>query len=166
MFVILETLWTRIKSNFEKGIRTWIYVDEIYLMFANDYCVNFFYTLWKRARKYGAILTGITQNVEDLLHNEKIGTLLSNSNYIVMLNQSSQDRDNLAELLNLSPQMLSSITNAKKGSGLLQCGSAIIPFRDNFPKDNDIYEVLTSDFDEIVEIRKEKEKREKMAMMK
>ena len=80
-----------------------------------------------------------------------------------MLNQSSQDRDNLAELLNLSPQMLSSITNAKKGSGLLQCGSAIIPFRDNFPKDNDIYEVLT---DEIVEIRKEKEKREKMAMMK
>ena len=111
MFVILETLWTRIKSNFEKGIRTWIYVDEIYLMFANDYCVNFFYTLWKRARKYGAILTGITQNVEDLLHNEKIGTLLSNSNYIVMLNQSSQDRDNLADLLNLSPQMLSSITN-------------------------------------------------------
>ncbi len=166
MFVILETLWTRIKSNFEKGIRTWIYVDEIYLMFANDYCVNFFYTLWKRARKYGAILTGITQNVEDLLHNEKIGTLLSNSNYIVMLNQSSQDRDNLADLLNLSPQMLSSITNAKKGSGLLQCGSAIIPFRDNFPKDNDIYEVLTSDFDEIVEIRKEKEKREKIAMMK
>ncbi len=64
--------------------------------------------------KYGAILTGITQNVEDLLHNEKIGTLLSNSNYIVMLNQSSQDRDNLADLLNLSPQMLSSITNAKK----------------------------------------------------
>ena len=135
-------------------------------MFTNDYCVNFFYTLWKRARKYGAILTGITQNVEDLLHNEKIGTLLSNSNYIVMLNQSSQDRDNLADLLNLSPQMLSSITNAKKGSGLLQRGSAIIPFRDNFPKDNDIYEVLTSDFDEIVEIRKEKEKREKIAMMK
>ena len=62
--------------------------------------------------------------------------------------------------------MLSSITNAKKGSGLLQCGSAIIPFMDNFPKDNDIYEVLTSDFDEIVEIRKEKEKREKIAMMK
>ena len=133
-------------------------------MFANDYCVNFFYTLWKRARKYGAILTGITQNVEDLLHNEKIGTLLSNSNFIVMLNQSSQDRDNLAALLNLSPQMLSSITNAKKGSGLLQCGSAIIPFRDNFPKDNDIYEVLTSDFDEIVEFRKEKERREKMKM--
>lgn len=164
MFVILETLWTRIKRNFEAGRRTWIYVDEIYLMFANDYCVNFFYTLWKRARKYGAILTGITQNVEDLLHNEKIGTLLSNSNFIVMLNQSSQDRDNLAALLNLSPQMLSSITNAKKGSGLLQCGSAIIPFRDNFPKDNDIYEVLTSDFDEIVEFRKEKERRSKLKM--
>ncbi len=55
----------------------------------------------------------------------------------------------------------------KKGSGLLQCGSAIIPFRDNFPKDNDIYEVLTSDFDEIVEIRKRKRKKEKkIAMMK
>ena len=74
MFVILETLWSRIKRNFEAGKRTWIFIDEIYLMFANDYCINFFYTLWKRARKYGAILTGITQNVEDLLHNEKIGT--------------------------------------------------------------------------------------------
>ena len=157
MFVILETLWSRIKRNFEAGKRTWIFIDEIYLMFANDYCINFFYTLWKRARKYGAILTGITQNVEDLLHNEKIGTLLSNSNFIMMLNQSSQDRDNLAALLNLSPQMLSSITNAKKGSGLLQCGSAIIPFRDNFPKDNELYKVLTSDFDEIVELRKEVE---------
>ncbi|WP_428849351.1 VirB4-like conjugal transfer ATPase, CD1110 family [Thomasclavelia spiroformis] len=153
MFVILETLWTRIKRNFEAGKRTWIYIDEIYLMFANEYCINFFYTLWKRARKYGAILTGITQNVEDLLHNEKIGTLLSNSNFIMMLNQSSQDRDNLAKLLNLSPQMLSSITNAKKGSGLLQCGSAIIPFSDNFPKDNELYNILTSDFDEIVKLR-------------
>lgn len=154
MFVILETLWSRIKENFERGKRTWIYIDEIYLMFANDYCVSFFYTLWKRARKYGAILTGITQNVEDLLHNEKISTLLSNSNFIMMLNQSSTDRDNLAILLNLSPQMLSSITNAKKGSGLLQCGSAIIPFNDNFPKDNELYPILTSDFEEVVELRK------------
>ena len=70
-----------------------------------------------------------------------------------MLDQSTSDRDELAELLNLSPQMLSSITNAKKGSGLLLYGSAIIPFRDDFPKDNPIYPVLTSDFDEKKELK-------------
>lgn len=154
MMVILETLWTRIKKNFTNGKRTWVYIDEIYLLFFNKYCVNFFYILWKRASKYGGVLTGITQNVEDLIHDEKIRTMLANSNFIVMLDQAATDRDELAVLLNLSNQMLSSITNAKKGSGLMLCGNAIIPFRDEFPKDNPLYEILTSDFDERVAIRK------------
>ncbi|WP_282144910.1 VirB4-like conjugal transfer ATPase, CD1110 family [Thomasclavelia cocleata] len=157
MMVILETLWVRVKKNFLEGKRTWIYIDEIYLLFFNRYCVEFFYILWKRAPKYGAILTGITQNVEDLIHDEKIRTMLANSNFIVMLDQASTDRDELADILNLSNQMLSSITNAKRGSGLMLCGNAIIPFKDDFPKNNPIYEVLTSDFDERTAIRKKME---------
>ena len=153
MLVILESIWERIKKNAVKGVRTWIYIDEFDLLFDNDYCVEFFYRTWKRSRKFGAIMTGITQNVEILLQSVKIRTMLSNSNFIVMLDQSTSDRDELAELLNLSPQMLSSITNAKKGSGLLLYGSAIIPFRDDFPKDNPIYPVLTSDFDEKKELK-------------
>lgn len=154
MMVILESLWDRVKKNFEIGKRTWIYIDEIYLLFYNDYCVRFFFELWKRGAKHGGILTGITQNVEDLINDEKIVTMLSNSNFIVLLDQSANDRDSLARILSLSPQMLSSITNAKKGSGLLHCGNATIPFEDRFPKDNPIYEALTSDFDEVVAIRK------------
>ena len=148
MLVILETIWDKIKKNREKGIRTWVFIDEFHLLMDNPYCIQFFDNCWRRGRKYGAIMTGITQNVETLLGNDDIRTMLSNSSFIVMLDQATNDREELAELFNLSSQMLSSITNARVGSGLLLYGSSIIPFRDDFPKDNPIYEILNSDFNE------------------
>ncbi|MGC6599834.1 VirB4-like conjugal transfer ATPase, CD1110 family, partial [Escherichia coli] len=67
MLIILDQIWNRITSNRNAGRRTWVYIDEIQLLFSNEYAENYFFELWSRARKWGAIPTGITQNVSTLL---------------------------------------------------------------------------------------------------
>ncbi len=46
--------------------------------------------------------------------------MLANSELIIMLNQASTDRAELAKLLNISDQQLSFITNVEAGHGLLK----------------------------------------------
>ena len=132
MLVILDSFLNRITRNRRLGRNTWIYIDEIYLLFQHEYSANFLFTLWKRVRKYGACCTGLTQNVDDLLQSHTARTMLANSEFLVMLNQASTDRLELARLLNISDNQLSYITNVDFGRGLIKCGSAIVPFMDNF----------------------------------
>ena len=102
MLVVLDSILNRITANRTKGKNTYIFIDEIYLLFQYEYSANFLFTLWKRVRKYGAFCTGITQNVEDLLQSHTARTMLANSEFIIMLNQASTDRIELAKLLNIS----------------------------------------------------------------
>lgn len=149
LLVVLDQIWNRITQNRKIGRRTWIYIDEIYLLFKNEYSDNYLFELWKRARKWGAIPTGITQNVEDLLRSDNARSMLSNSEFIYMLNQASSDRDELAHLLNISDQQLSYVTNADPGHGLIFAGNAIIPFEDDFPKKTELYKMLTTKIEEV-----------------
>ena len=149
MLVVLDQIWNRITQNRKIGRRTWIYIDEIYLLFKNEYSDNYLFELWKRARKWGAIPTGITQNVEDLLRSDNARSMLSNSEFIYMLNQASSDRDELAHLLNISDQQLNYVTNSDPGHGLIFAGNAIIPFEDDFPKKTELYKMLTTKIEEV-----------------
>ena len=126
------------------GRNTWVYIDEIYLLFQHEYSANFLFTLWKRVRKYRACATGISQNVEDLLQSHTARTMLANSEFLVMLNQAATDRVELARLLNISDNQLSYITNVDFGRGLVKCGSAIVPFMDSFPKHTKLYRMMTT----------------------
>ena len=144
MLVILDSFLNRITRNRRLGRNTWIYIDEIYLLFQHEYSANFLFTLWKRVRKYGACCTGLTQNVDDLLQSHTARTMLANSEFLVMLNQASTDRLELARLLNISDNQLSYITNVEFGRGLIKCGSAIVPFMDNFPKHTQLYQWMTT----------------------
>lgn len=149
MLIVLDQIWNRITLNRILGKRTWIYIDEIYLLFQNEYSANYLFELYKRARKWGAIPTGITQNVEDLLLSDLARRMLSNSDFILMLNQATSDRIELAQLLNISNQQLSYVTNADAGQGLLFSGKSIIPFIDKFPMDTNLYKMMTTKPDEI-----------------
>ena len=144
MLVILDSFLNRITRNRRLGRNTWIYIDEIYLLFQHEYSANFLFTLWKRVRKYGACCTGLTQNVDDLLQSHTARTMLANSEFLVMLNQASTDRLELARLLNISDNQLSYITNVDFGRGLIKCGSAIVPFMDNFPRHTQLYKLMTT----------------------
>lgn len=144
MLVILDSIINRITSNRRKGRQTFIFIDEIYLLFMHEYSAQFLFKLWKRVRKYGAFCTGITQDVEDLLQSHIARTMLSNSEFVVMLNQAATNRDELAKLLNISETQLSYITDVDAGSGLLKVGSSLVPFENRFPRDTRLYSLMTT----------------------
>ena len=144
MLVVLDSVFNRVIRNRKLGRNTWIYIDEIYLLFQHEYSANFLFTLWKRVRKYGACCTGITQNIDDLLQSHTARTMLANSEFLVMLNQASTDRIELARLLNIPDNQLSYITNVDFGHGLIKCGSAIVPFADSFPRHTKLYDLMTT----------------------
>ena len=144
MLVVLDSILNRITANRAKGRNTYIFIDEIYLLFQYEYSANFLFTLWKRVRKYGAYATGITQNVDDLLQSHTARTMLANSEFIVMLNQASTDRIELAKLLNISDLQMSYITNSGAGEGLIKVGSSLVPFKNKFPKNTELYKLMTT----------------------
>lgn len=144
MLVVLDSILNRITANRTKGKNTYIFIDEIYLLFQYEYSANFLFTLWKRVRKYGAFCTGITQNVEDLLQSHTARTMLANSEFIIMLNQASTDRIELAKLLNISDLQMSYITNVGAGEGLIKVGSSLVPFVNKFPKNTRLYTLMTT----------------------
>ncbi len=139
----------RITQNRAKGKNTFIFIDEIYLLFQHEYSANFLFTLWKRVRKYGAYASGITQNVDDLLQSHTARTMLANSEFIIMLNQASTDRIELAKLLNISDTQLSYITNVDAGHGLIKVGSSLVPFANKFPKNTKLYKLMTTKLSDI-----------------
>lgn len=144
MLVVLDSILNRITQNRAKGKQTFIFIDEIYLLFQHEYSANFLFTLWKRVRKYGAYATGITQNVDDLLQSHTARTMLANSEFLIMLNQASTDRIELAKLLNISDLQLSYITNVDAGHGLIKVGSSLVPFANKFPKNTKLYKLMTT----------------------
>src|SRR5574344_890492 len=144
MLVVLDNILNRITTNRSKGRNTYIFIDEIYLLFQHEYSANFLFTLWKRVRKYGAYATGITQNVDDLLQSHTARTMLANSEFLIMLNQASTDRIELAKLLNISDLQLSYITNVDAGHGLIKVGSSLVPFANKFPKNTKLYKLMTT----------------------
>ena len=148
MLVVLDSILNRITQNRAKGRNTFIFIDEIYLLFQHEYSANFLFTLWKRVRKYGAYCTGITQNVDDLLQSHTARTMLANSEFIIMLNQASTDRIELAKLLNISDLQMSYITNVGAGQGLLKVGSSLVPFVNKFPRNTELYKLMTTKFGE------------------
>ena len=144
MLVVLDNIFNRITANRAKGRNTFIFIDEIYLLFQHEYSANFLFTLWKRVRKYGAFATGITQNVGDLLQSHTAKAMLANSEFIVMLNQASTDRLELANLLGISDLQLSYITNVDAGHGLIKVGSSLVPFVNKFPRNTKLYKLMTT----------------------
>ena len=148
MLVILDNILNRITMNRAKGRNTYIFIDEIYLLFQHEYSANFLFSLWKRVRKYGAFCTGLTQNVDDLLQSHTARTMLANSEFVIMLNQASTDRIRLAELLNFSDLQLSHITNVGAGRGLMKVGSHLIPFYNEYPKNTKLYKLMTTKFED------------------
>ncbi|MEG2250325.1 MAG: ATP-binding protein [Bacilli bacterium] len=144
MLVVLDNILNRITTNRSKGRNTYIFIDEIYLLFQHEYSANFLFTLWKRVRKYGAYATGITQNVDDLLQSHTARTMLANSEFIVMLNQASTDRLELAKLLSISDLQMNYITNVGAGQGLVKVGSSLIPFINKFPRNTKLYKLMTT----------------------
>ena len=144
LLVITDTILNRVTLNWKKGKRTHIFIDEFHVVFENEQSGIFFNSAWRQFRKRGAYPTAITQNVEYLLDSVQASTMLSNSEFVVMLNQAASDRAKLAKLLNISDEQMSYVTNADAGCGLIKYGSALVPFINRFPKNTKLYQLMTT----------------------
>ena len=144
MLIVQDQVWNRVTINREARKSTRYYIDEMHLLLKEEQTAAYSVEIWKRFRKWGGIPTGITQNVKDLLSSREVENIFENSDYVYMLNQASGDRQILAKQLNISPHQLSYVTHSGEGEGLLFYGSVILPFVDRFPKDTELYSIMTT----------------------
>ena len=149
MLVIQDQVWNRVTVNRSEGKATRYYVDEFHLLLRGE-VGSWSVEIWKRFRKWGGIPTGITQNIKDLLASPEIESILENSDFLYLLNQASGDRNILCQRLNISTQQAAHITNSGPGEGLIFFGNVILPFVDDFPKDNELYKLLTTKPNEVI----------------
>lgn len=151
MQVVQDQVWGRVSENREAHRSTRLYIDEMHLLLREEQTAAYTVEIWKRFRKWGGIPTGITQNVKDLLASREIENIFENSDFIYMLNQAGGDRQILAKQLNISPHQLGYVTNSNAGEGLLFYGNVIIPFVDHFPKDTELYSIMTTRPEDLAE---------------
>ena len=149
MLVVQDQIWNRVTINRALHKSTRYYIDEFHLLLKDEQTASYSVEIWKRFRKWGGIPTGITQNVKDLLASREIENIFENSDFIYMLNQAGGDRQILAKQLNISPHQMSYVTNSNEGEGLLFYGNTIIPFKDKFPKDTQLYSIMTTKPNEV-----------------
>lgn len=142
MLTVLDQVWNRITRNRVLGRRTWVFTDEFQQLLGNKDCTDFYFQLSSRARKWGAILTSITQHVRSVLDNEDARRMLSDCGYIKLLNQSPDDANDLARLLHISNEEKRYIENAEVGSGLLIVSKTVVPFNNDFPKDTELFRLM------------------------
>ena len=151
MQVVQDQVWGRVSENREARKSTRLYIDEMHLLLREEQTAAYTVEIWKRFRKWGGIPTGITQNVKDLLASREIENIFENSDFLYLLNQAGGDRQILAKQLNISPHQLSYVTNSNAGEGLLFYGNVIIPFVDHFPKDTELYRIMTTRLEDLAE---------------
>ena len=151
MLIVQDQVWGRVTANRSAGKTTRYYMDEFHLLLKEEQTAAYSVEIWKRFRKWGGIPTGITQNVKDLLASREVENIFENSDFVYLLNQASGDRQILSKALNISPSQQNYITNSNAGEGLIFYGSTIVPFKDDFPKDTQLYRIMTTRLEETVQ---------------
>lgn len=144
LHICLDHIWNKMIMNKAKGKRTWIFIDEFHMLMQKPSAAAYIAQIWKRARKWNGVCTAITQNIEDMLKSEDSRTIINNSSFIILLGQSPINKEHLSNLLNISKEEQKYISSAKPGTGLLRIKDDIIPMTDSFPKNTELYKIMTT----------------------
>ncbi len=144
MLIIQDFVWSKVAANRKLKINTWFYIDEFHLLLNEKETAEYSVSIWKRFRKWGGVPTGITQNIKDFLQSSKVENIFENSDFVYMLGQGPHDRELLAEKLHISDSQLNYLAVNEPGKGLIYYGGIIIPFEDVFPKDTQLYKLITT----------------------
>ena len=149
LMVVFDQIWNRVVRNQKLGKKTWIYFDEMQLLLLDKYASDFFFKLWSRVRKYGASPTGITQNVETLLLDPNGRRIIANSEFMILLKQAKNDREELVQLLGLSKELEKYLVNPEKGAELIKAGSVVVPFKNKIPQGTQLFDIMSTDPDKM-----------------
>lgn len=142
--VCLDNIWNKMIANYKKGKRTWLYCDEFHLLTQTEISAKYTQQIWRRARKWNGIPTGITQQVEDMMKTEEGRAIIGNSEFVMMLSMNAYGRAQMQQMYNLTDAEMEYITSSGSGHGLIYNGKDIIPFVDEFPKDTKLYNAMTT----------------------
>ena len=149
MLIVQDQIWNRVTINRAEKKSTRYYMDEFHLLLKEEQTAAYSVEIWKRFRKWGGIPTAITQNIKDLLASREVENIFENSDFVLMLNQAQGDRAILAKQLNISPQQMKYVTHTEAGEGLIFYGNVVLPFVDHFPKDTELYRIMTTKPEEV-----------------
>jgi type IV secretory pathway VirB4 component len=147
LHICIQDIWNRMVVNSKRNIYTWFYIDEFHVLLESEGTTLFLKRIWKMARKWKGVPTGIMQNTEDLLRSPDTRAIINNTSMVIMLKEPLMDRQNLAEFFNLSPAQLDYITDSDPGHGLIYNGKVTVPFEYDFPKNTELYKVMTTAHD-------------------
>ena len=143
LLILTDQIWGRVTENRDRRRATWVYQDEFHVLLAEPQTAAYSVEIFRRFRKWGAIPSGITQNVKSLLESSEIESIFGNCDFLYMLSQAAGDQKVLASHLGISPHQLSYVTHSGSGEGLLFYGDTTIPFVDHSPQDTELYTLLT-----------------------
>lgn len=149
--ICLNDIWNRTIENKRKNKRTWFFIDEMHLLTQTESSAKFLQEIYKRARKWMGVPTGMTQNVDDMLQSKEACVVLQNCEFVMMLKQAPLDRAKLAKMFNISQTQQGYIRNSESGQGLIYTGTTIVPFTDHFPENTRLYQVMTTKPEDIIE---------------
>ena len=154
MLTALEAVRNRMYRNFERGVTTWLYIDEVQSLFGHPSIIDYFSKFWAEGRKFNLICTGITQNSTYMLTHESARNMVLNSDFCLLHKQSALDRKSWVDLLTLSDTEAGYIDDSiKAGEGLLIAGGVRVPIMDDFPK-GALYDLFNTKPDEIAELKR------------
>ena len=156
MLVMMEAIKQKITDNSKIGKATWLFIDEFHVLLNSEFSAKYLQQLWKKVRKQGGLCTGITQNITDLLQNYVAATMISNSEFVVLLKQANLDSTKVSEVIGVSEAQLKFVSSSPAGMGLIKCGNIVIPFDNRISKGNELYMLFNTNMHEKAEWKNEK----------
>ncbi len=150
MLVMIESITAKIKYNQSDGVATWVYVDEMHELWGEEYSLHALEKMWREVRKRGGICTGMSQNLIDAKRNRSTKTMVSNSEFMLLLDQGAMDKEAVEDLFDISSEQLACVNGAEPGTGLIRFGDKIVPFDNTMEKDSSLYQLFNTNFHEMV----------------
>lgn len=150
MLVMIESITAKIKYNQSDGVATWVYVDEMHELWGEEYSLHALEKMWREVRKRGGICTGMSQNLIDAKRNRSTKTMVSNSEFMLLFDQGTMDKEAVEDLFDISSEQLACVNGAEPGTGLIRFGDKIVPFDNTMEKDSSLYQLFNTNFHEMV----------------
>src|SRR3989344_4624433 len=152
MYLVLNHIWTAMRRTLKKRM---LVVDEAWWLMKHEIWAEFLSNIAKRARKYYAGLTTISQDIPDFLASPQGKTILTNSSIQILMKQSPAAIDVVQKTFNLTDAEKYYLLEARVGFGLFFLGQSHIGIRvvASYAED----QIITSDPRQILEIEKAKE---------
>ena len=155
MSIMLDAILSKVTENRVTGRKTVIYCDEFWIMMKHEYSARYIDMMWRLFRKYGAWVTGITQNLRDLMRCETGESIVNNATIAVLLGQNTLEKELLKEAYSLTETQCVYIDDSPPGHGLLKFGDTFVPFENEFDKSLTLYKAITTKPQELQEYAKE-----------